>query len=287
MRTLGSIRVSPFLLALLLQVNLGKTSAQPAATNSPWQRIVMIGASASAGFVISEPFGGTNTVQCRLNYYLDAAVKTPHEPVKNLASALFFLMPEPAGRMQVEQAVKLQPTLVVAVDFPFWYCYGQGTNAAERLQRFDAGLKLLEAFKCPLVLGIVPDASFATNSGILHPTQVPSSTALAAANARLKKWAAAHPQVALVPLADFMHKAMVNGALTVHGLTLPAGKTQTILQRDFLHPTPRGAAWLVLGILDAATKQPGFSPTEVRWNVEEVFRAGSQAALAKPKPAVQ
>ncbi len=268
---------------MLLLANAGKTSAQPAATNSPWQRIVMIGASASAGFVFSEPFGGTNTMQCRLNYYLDAAVQAPHEPVKNLASALFFLMPEPAGRMQVEQAVKLQPTLVVAVDFPFWFCYGQGTNDAERLQRFDAGLKLLESIKCPLVLGIVPDASFATNTGILSPAQVPSSTALAAANVRLKKWAVAHPQVVLVPLADFMHKAMVNETLTVHGLTLPDGKTRTILQNDFLHPTPRGAVWLALGILDAITKHPGFSPAEVRWNVEEIFRAGSQAALAKPK----
>ena len=172
---------------------------------------------------------------------------------------------------------------MVAVDFPFWFCYGQGTNAAERLQRFDAGLKMLEVIKCPLVLGSIPDASFATNTGIMSPAQVPSSAALTAANARLKKWAAAHPQVVLVPLADFMHKAMVNEALTVHGLTLPAGKSQTILQNDFLHPTPRGAAWLALGILDAATKRAGFSPTEVRWNVEEVFRAGSQAALAKPK----
>jgi hypothetical protein len=31
------------------------------AAESPWQRVVVIGASASGGFVLSEPFGGTNT----------------------------------------------------------------------------------------------------------------------------------------------------------------------------------------------------------------------------------
>ena len=283
-----TIRHNPGLGLVLVAVlifNGSASFAQTASTNSSWNRIVMIGASASAGFVFSEPFGGTNTTKCRLNYYLNAALKVPHEPVKNLASALFFLMPETAGRMQVEQAVQARPTLVVGVDFLFWFCYGQGTNDAERLQRFDAGLKLLEAIKGPLVLGTIPDASFATNSGIISPAQVPSPTALAAANTRLKTWAVAHPQVVLVPLSEFMSAAMADRPLTVHGQTLPAGKTRAILQNDLLHPAPRGAAWLALGILDAAVKRPGFSPVDVRWNAEEVFQLGSQSAFGKPKPA--
>lgn len=271
-------------LVVFIFVSDAKSFAQSSATNSPWNRIVMIGASASAGFVFSEPFGGTNTAKCRLNYYLDAALKVPHEPVKNLANAMFFLMPEPAGRMQIEQAVKAQPSLVVGVDFLFWFCYGQGTNDAERAQRFDNGLKLLEALQCPVVLGYLPDASFATNTGIISPAQVPISTALAAANARLKAWASTRPQVVLVPLSDFMRTAMADQALTVHGLTLPAGKSRANLQDDLLHPTPRGAAWLALGILDAVvTKQPVFA-ADVRWNAEEVFQIGSQAALPKPRP---
>lgn len=284
MRTLSFPGQRWLLLAGLLLAAGSGTFAQTVATNSPWNRIVMIGASASAGFVISEPFGGTNTVKCRLNHYLDAAVKAPHEPVKNLANAMFFLMPEPAGRMQIEQAVKVQPSLLVGVDFLFWFCYGQGTNDAERLQRFDGGLKLLEAVKCPLVLGYLPDASYATNTGIISPAQVPSSVALAAANTRLKAWAAIRPQVSLVPLPEFMRAALADQALTVHGQTLPAGKTRAILQSDLLHPTPVGAAWLALGILDASTRLSGFSAANIRWNVEEVFRIGSQSALPRPKP---
>lgn len=283
MRTLGYGRVLRLLIAALPML-LGNRACAAAATNSPWNRVVMIGASASAGFVFSEPFGGTNTAKCRLNHYLEAALKAPHEPVKNLANALFFLLPEPAGRMQIEQAVEARPTLVVGVDFLFWFCYGQGTNDAERLSRFDGGLKLLDSVKCPLVLGSIPDASYATNTGIISPAQVPSPAALAAANARLKTWAAARPQVALVPLSEFMQTAMANEALTVHGQTLPAGKTRAILQSDFLHPAPRGAAWLALGILDALISQePGFAAADVRWNAEEVFRLGSESALARLK----
>ena len=241
----------------------------------------MIGASASAGFTVTEPFGGSNTLQCRLNYYLDAAIIAPHEPVKNLAHALFFLQPEAAGQMQVNQAIRTHPTLVVAVDFLFWFSYGRGTNDADRAQRFDNGLKLLEAIPCPLVVGDIPDASFATNTGILSPVQVPSAAALQSANARLKSWASARPQVVIVPLHDFMHTAMANASLTVHGETLSAGKTRAILQPDMLHPNPRGAAMLALGILDAlVARKPEFSAEAVRWNIAEVLRLGSQSALA-------
>jgi len=285
MRSLRHRCVQLLLLATLLGLSCGQTLAQPTPTISPWNRIVMIGASASAGFVFSEPFGGTNTSKCRLNHYLDAALNVSHEPVRNLANAMFFLFPEQAGRMQIEQAVKARPTLVVGVDFLFWFCYGRGTNDTERLERFENGLKLLEDIKTPLVLGFLPDASFATNSGIISPAQVASATALAAANARLKTWAATRPQVVLVPLSDFMRAAMANQALTVHGQTLPAGKTRAILQNDFLHPAPRGAAWLALGILDAVvTKLPAFRADAVRWNPEEVFQIGTQAALPRPKP---
>ena len=258
---------------------------QPAPTApSAWTRIVMVGASASAGFTFSEPFGGTNTLQCRLSPYLDAAVKVPHEPVKNLANALFFLQPEAAGQMEIEQALKLRPTLVVGVDFPFWFCYGEGTNDAERLQRFERGLKLLDSVLCPLVLGDIPDASSATNTGIITPAQVPSTAARSAANQRLKKWAATRPQVVIVPLSDFMRSAMADQALTVHGQTLSAGKTRAILQSDRLHPNPSGAAWLALGILDAlVVRQPGFAAADVRWNAAEVLRLGSEAASARPK----
>src|SRR5689334_20460429 len=77
---------------------------------SLWSRIVMIGASASAGFNESEPFGGPTTSRLRLNRYLDAALVGAHEPVRNFASAMFFMQPEQQGQSQSERALQSNPS---------------------------------------------------------------------------------------------------------------------------------------------------------------------------------
>jgi hypothetical protein len=249
------------------------------AADSGWQRVVMIGASASAGFVLSEPFGGTNTTKCRLSYYVDAAITAPHAPVKNLASALVFMNPEAFEPLQIVGATNARPTLVIAVDFLFWFCYGEAGSDAERAQRFERGLKLLEQIPCPIVVGDIPDASAATNTGIISDAQVPSETARHAANQRLRQWAAAHPNVVVVPLAEFMRATMANDPVKLHGQTLAAGKTRALVQADELHPTPRGAAVLALGILDAlVSRHPEFSPSAVCWDRQLVFQKGYQMA---------
>jgi len=265
-----------FLFALPFAVRAGEPANS---TNSPWSKIIVIGASASGGFVLSEPFGGTNTTKCKLNYYLDAAITAPHAPVKNYGTALLFLSPDAMGAQEIIAATNSRPTLIVAVDFLFWFCYGNAGTDAERARHFETGLKLLERIPCPLVVGDIPDASSATNSGIISPSQVPSETARRAANARLKQWAAARPQVAVVPLAEFMRAVKANAAIKLHIGSLPAGKTRALLQADGLHPNPRGAAVLSLGILDALTKsQKHFSAAAVDWNPDEVFQRGSKQA---------
>src|SRR6185437_6773701 len=79
------------------------------AADSAWQRVVVIGASASGGFVLSEPLGGTETTKCKLNYYLDAAIAVPHAPVKNFGTALFFLSPEALGAQEITAATNSRP----------------------------------------------------------------------------------------------------------------------------------------------------------------------------------
>ena len=247
------------------------------AAESPWQRVVVIGASASAGFVLSEPFGGTHTARCRLNRYLDAAIATPHAPVKNLASALFFLNPESFGPLQVEAATNDRPSLVIGVDFLFWFCYGDGGSDAGRAARFEDGLKLLDEIHCPLVVGDIPDAASATNTGIISIAQVPSEAARRAANQRLREWAARHPQVTIMPLAEFMRATKANRAIKIHGRSLPAGTTRALLQADQLHPAPQGTAALALGILDVlVARQREFPAQDIRWNRNKVFQLGSR-----------
>ena len=288
LRSLTAIRSSQragTFLALLLALNLmgqapqlpGVASASPAlaataAAKPPWGRIIMVGASVSAGFTLSEPFGGSNTPQYRLSRYVDAALRVPHEPVQNLGNALFFLAPEAEGRRQIEAGLKAQPTLMVAVDFPFWFCYGNVRTNEDRLQRFEQGLKLLEKVQCPLVIGDIPDASAAAN-GILSESQIPSVEVMAAANRRLKEWSATRPQVAIVALSEFMRAAMANQPVTVHNHIWPAGRTRALLQEDKLHPSPSGCVALALAVLDAGLAKPsGPSANEVRWDPEEVLR---------------
>ncbi len=272
-----------FKLKAFLFLILAALSLQSFAADSPWARVIVIGASASGGFVLSEPFGGPETAQCKPHHYLDAAITVPHSPVKNFGSALFFLSPDAMAASEIRSATNAQPTLVVAVDFLFWFCYGNGDTDAERAAHFEAGLKRLEQIPCPLVVGDIPDASSATNTGIISADMVPSEDARRAANERLKQWASKRKQVTIVPLAEFMRAVKADEAIKLHNTTLPAGQTRALLQADGLHPTPRGAAVLSLGIWDALTKsQKKFPAKAINWNTEEVLSSGCKQAL-QPK----
>ncbi|HEX5220268.1 MAG TPA: SGNH/GDSL hydrolase family protein, partial [Verrucomicrobiae bacterium] len=237
-----------------------KGNASFAATNvaqsAPWQRIVMIGASATAGFTASEPLGGTNTAHYALSRYVDAALKVPHDPVVNLGNAFFFFQPEAMGRQQVGRALTNRPTLIIGLDFPFWFLYGEGDTDEARLQRFEQGLKLLEAISCPLVIGDIPDATAAANK-MLRPDQIPSLKAIAAGNQRLEAWAAGRGHVAVVKLSDFMRQASANRTISIGGHHLPDGQTRMLLQNDRLHPSPPGCAVLALAVLDACQATRG------------------------------
>jgi hypothetical protein len=242
---------------------------------SPWQRVVVIGASASAGFTITEPFGGTNTLKCRLAYYWESALTVPHEPIRNYSAALLFLNPEGLGQQEVEVAAKVNPTLVLGVDFLFWYCYGDDLSDSDRRQRFDRGLHLLEQFQCPLVVGDIPDASYATNSGIISASQVPSAAVLSRANLRLRQWAETHTNVTIVPLSHLMKTINARQTVTCHGVVATAQESAAMVQDDHLHPTPLGAAWLALQTLDVFTAKADHGlAKDVRWKPSQVFKAG-------------
>jgi hypothetical protein len=262
-----------------------KLAAPVHPTNAPWSRIVMIGASASSGFTESEPLGGPTTSQLRLSRYLDAALLTSHEPVRNLSSAMFFLQPESQGQSQSERARQSNPSLLVALDFLFWFCYGDGPTDKDRLQRFEQGLKFLEPFRCPIIVGDIPDASAAVER-MLTSDEIPSPAALAAANRRLKSWASGRKQTVVIPLSAFMRNAMANKSLTVHGHTFAEGKTRALLQEDKLHPSAAGCSVLALAIFDAFLgSQPALSAADIRWNPKEVFQLALTRPPASPTPA--
>ncbi len=248
------------------------TTSGQAQDKAPWTRIVIIGASVSRGFTASEPFGGPKTKAYALDRYFNAALLAPHESPLNLANALFFMLPDDMGHEQLRQALTNRPTLIIGIDFLFWYCYGRGQSEDDRLKHFDKGLKLLEEVECPLILGDIPDASAAVNR-MLSPQEMPSPETRMTANRRLKEWAARQRQVTVVPLADFMSAVAANKAWSGHGYTFARGTTRALLQEDRLHPSQRGCAVLAVSILDAfLAGHPGLNASQVRWDPDEILR---------------
>jgi hypothetical protein len=244
--------------------------------------VVVIGASASAGFTETEPFGGSNTANLRLSRYLDAALITSHEPVRNLANTLFFIQPDAEASKQINLLAETKPTLVIGLDFLFWFCYGQAASEAERLQHFQRGLTLLDSISCPLIVGDIPDASAAVN-GQLSPELTPAHQTRTAANQRLKAWAAKKPRVTVLPLSSFMRAAMANEPITVHGHTVPRGKTRALLQSDNLHPNPAGCAILAVTILDALVHaNASLHPGDVHWDPKEVLTLAIRPRPSQP-----
>jgi len=249
------------------------TLGTPADSTNPLERIAMIGASVTSGFMSYAPTGTTNWNLCRLNRYLDAAVIAPHEPVRNFSDALFFLHAEDAGRKQIDAANQMKPSLVVGLDFLFWFCYGDHLTEPERLERFDTGLKMLEAIPCPLIVGDIPDASAAAN-GMLSPAQVPAMRTMQEANRRLQTWAAKHPGVSVVKLWDFMQAVRADREVVIHGLTISKEDARQLLQPDHLHLQPSGCAVLTIAILDAF---PGKIAAEVRWDPKQIERLATDS----------
>lgn len=231
----------------------------------------MVGASVTAGFLDQEPLGGPYTTQLALDRYVDQAIRAPHAPVRNLGTALFFIQPETLGRQQIHDAVQAEPTLVVGLDFLFWYCYGVIEDEPARLRRVDAGLSLIQTLTCPVVMGDIPDGSGA-RGGMLHEAQIPQPSTLREANRRLRAWAEGRKNVFILPLARFMQQVLSNQPVTIHGITQPAGRTARFLQGDGLHPSPPGCAMLAMSILDTCRSGlSGFPDSQICWEPREVF----------------
>ena len=240
-----------------------------------FQRIVLLGASATSGFEPSEPFGGPKTGQFLFAHYVEAALIGMHEPVATQASALLFLQAAEIMERQVAATVAAKPTLVIGLDTMFWFCYGAGMNAQQRAARFEAGLRLLERIDAPLVVGDIPDATKAAG-GILRKEELPDSTTIARCNDRLKAWAAGRKGVTVFPLASMMARAAANEEVTLAGKTWEKGKSGALIRGDHLHPSRPALAALAIAMLDAA----GPSLALVR-DVEKVSAAGFARGTGK------
>jgi len=167
------------------------------------QRVFMIGASASSGFLLQADVG----VPTSLTDVLEAALVSEHEPVQASTSLSFFLSPLASGEKQIDKALAYEPTLLLALDFLFWFGYGRVASEDARLERLEQGLWLLDKLEGPLVVCDLPDMSAALDGRgpfgvpMLRPSQIPRGATLERLNAMLAAWAAERGDVIVVPLA--------------------------------------------------------------------------------------
>jgi hypothetical protein len=262
---------------LLLAALQGPAPAPPEGPLSPLPglaRVQVLGASVSDGFGLS----GELEVDFDLGEFLPLALGDAVGSVTDRGSSLFFQDPEESGAKQVERALREEPTLVLAVDFLFWYAYGFRLGCEARMAGLEAGLAALDRLECPILVGDLPDMSAATggsspmNGGraLIVSAQVPAPECLARMNERVRAWAAERDRVHLFPLARFAREVRAEGVFELRGNRWDRERKAAMVQGDLLHTTLAGSAALVVSVLDELERAGLVDGERVLWNAEEL-----------------
>jgi len=257
-------------------------------------RVAIIGASASAGFgcVLRETReDGEHALGFRLVDMVRLACPELELVTSDLASGFFFLAPVKNGAASAKRAAEFKPDCILALDFLFWYCYGDDApeggrlvEESQRLAKLELGLKELERFDVPVLVGDIPDMSPAVGR-MLSPAQMPAKDTLAKANARFAEWAAARANIVVVPLASMQRQLMEERALEIRGVRLEGTAETPLLQRDQLHPAPLGLAGLASAIVvDLKDALASAAKASVADDCEPEPRATFERARAALKP---
>ncbi len=208
------------------------------------ERVAVIGAS------LSEGYGSKTTWQATF----EASLTRPMTCVLNKATALTFMSPNRFAVPQAKKALEAKPTLLLAVDYLFWFGYGEQDLEAQplaseeaRLALLEKGLALLEGFECPVVVGDFPDMSDAVGV-MLMPSQMPAPETLRKLNERLAAWAKTKPNVVLISISTLVGDMQAAKPIKIGAQTYPAEQTARWLSEDKLHPTGEGLAALATEI---------------------------------------
>lgn len=243
---------------------VAQRTPQPAAGSAILSRPVTIGASLTAGFGTWRP----------LATYLDPAIKVPHRPIARHDDIMFFRRPTIVGKREVDDCLAEKPSMVIAIDFLFWYGYGfiWGDDIPkQRLARLEVGLAQLERIGVPLVIGDFPDMRGA-HPWMLHAIQIPSADTLGRLNARLREWANDKPHVLVLPLGAWV-KRLRNDRWPVETPDGPGRlNLANAIQWDRLHPTRLGYIFMLREAIDAIAKHFALDRSAIDFDPIDVAR---------------
>ncbi len=209
----------------------------------------------------------------------------------DLGDTFFFMNPDVNANVQVSKAKAFEPTLIVALDFLFWFAYGEETRKSpRRAEGLERGLRILGRLDGPMVVGDLPDIDHALQGvgpfggPIVRPAMFPSTEERLAMNQRIAEWAKARGNVRMVHLDGLITKMIRGEPVELRGNAWTVKKLSNALQRDRLHPTVKGSVWTALHVADAIAGLGDSIETRFAWNVERAEK-GVLAATEKARDA--
>lgn len=216
-----------------------------------------------------------------LSALLQAMIRSSDARVLDASDPLFFLAPESSAARALVRARESRPTCLVAVDYLFWLVQADSPSRDAREKRLAAGLDLLDAFSCPVLLGEVPSVQGA-GTGDPEKTQGTGPAARRALNARIADWAASRRHVFLVPLENRLSDLRA-------GTEIQAGNTRwqapdalsEILQEDGLHPTILGSSLVAALALETLVENGLVAAEDLDLDARKAARAVVEARTAE------
>jgi len=242
-------------LVVVLGLALGCVLPSQSGDDKPL-RVHIIGASVSGGFRDGPLFGAEEqgdsvTLQRVVKRWADGEARVTTHNIVDMTR--FFMDPLVLGEKQIDFVKRVNPDIVIAVDFPFWFAYGymRGDDEAKaRKERLAKGLAMLGELDMPILLGDLPNMRGAARR-MISPRQIPSVELLAELNDQIAAFAAERDNVQVVELSGIVHRMRDEGI----ALPLQDGPIETpkgaLQQADRLHVTRLGMAFLGFTLQDA------------------------------------
>ena len=254
-----------------------------------YDRIAVVGASASDGFGVSVRADAPSVdltapvdpnakptvakkptpIQLNLSDVLRYAATSQRVIMHHYSSGFFFANPGPTGQGEIYRALKIKPTLVLGLDFLFWYVYGTVTadgkpmtTGADRFSNLELGLEQLDRIVSagiPLVIADIADMHDAIGK-MLSENQVPDIDTIEKVNARIMEWVKARPLVKIMPLAQILETLKKGGSIDLAGKSWNPAELGALLQDDQLHPTFAGTVVIAAGLIDLAKSNDPSTP---------------------------
>lgn len=249
----------PALMATCLLV----TGAMGEEDQERFQRIAIVGASATAGYgvnIITEYEEGARDERgIDLADIFMASHDEKDLVFMDLGSSFFFTRPISYAQTSVQRAEQWNADIVLGIDFLFWCLYGTDDgkggrlkDESQRLEKLEMGLKALEELDIPVVIGNIPDMT-RIGGYMLSQSQRPKIETLKKANERVMEWANEHPNIVITDLHDFIRKIHAKESFRIGEHTWDLENEEiAIIGDDQLHPTLDGLIALAQALDQAA-----------------------------------